>query len=135
MDPGLGRIVGDRMYQRKGVMILREQMVRALQCEYIVPHICLRKLFLEIIHKLRPGLTSLYCSFLPFFLKLVSCHSKYSSFALNIQNLHCIYEFIIGISADFVSILTVEDIIPDAANYSLWTVVIELELCLVHHLI
>ena len=135
MDPGLGRIVGDRMYQRKGIMILREQMVRALQCEYIVPHICLRKLFLEIIHKLRPGLTSLYCSFLLFFLKLVSCHSKYSSFALYIQNLHCIYEFIIGISADFVSILTVEDIIPDAANYSLWTVVIELELCLVHHLI
>lgn len=61
-DHGLGKIEGDRMYQRKDIMILGEQMVRVLHCEDIVPHICLQKFFLEIMHKLRPGLTSLYCS-------------------------------------------------------------------------
>ena len=47
MDPGLGKIVGDRMYQGKDIMILGEQMVRVLQCEYVVPHICLQNFSLR----------------------------------------------------------------------------------------
>ena len=48
MDPGWSKTVGDRMYQRKDIMILGEQTVRVLQCEYIVPHICLQNFSLRL---------------------------------------------------------------------------------------
>lgn len=49
---------------------------------------------------------------LHFFLKLVFCHSQYSSFVLSTQNPYPTDGFLMGMNRDFVSVLIFEGITP-----------------------